>query len=286
MKVYAETPSTLSQAMFRVTNALKRYAPISVDFISSPERADLEIVHVIGNDALDYQSKAKRFVVIHYCLNGGSPVPWHPLWSRAALVWSYFDLRRCMPKDAHFYFAPLGIDPAFVREQPRVPRTIDLVTSGYVTGRERFAEAIEEAAHAVAAIHGTTRHIGPAPVGLTKPLPEGWMSLRGISDEMLAAVYSSSKWVSGLRFREGFEMPVIEGLACGARPIVFDRPDMRRWYEDHAVFVPEIDGNDLIECLIDVLNHPPAPVSLSERQAVLAKFGWKEIVTNLWSQIL
>ena len=50
-------------------------------------------------------------------------------------------------------------------------------------------------------------------------------------DKTLAKYYSQCEFVSGLRRIEGFELPVIEGLLCGARPICFDIPDYRHWFD-------------------------------------------------------
>jgi hypothetical protein len=65
------------------------------------------------------------------------------LWSRAAVTWSYYDLRAVMPQDARFYHAPLGIGDHFREDYVEQPRRYGILTSGYVTGSN--AEAIEEA---------------------------------------------------------------------------------------------------------------------------------------------
>ncbi|HWI70162.1 MAG TPA: hypothetical protein VNS88_17650, partial [Nitrospiraceae bacterium] len=79
---------------------------------------------------------------------------------------------------------------------------------------------------------------------------------------------------------------VLEGLMCGARPIVFDRPDMRQWYEGHAVFIPECSGPDLTQELIEVMSHEPDPVMSIEREIILERFSWKPIVRGFWEQVL
>jgi glycosyltransferase involved in cell wall biosynthesis len=80
-------------------------------------------------------------------------------------------------------------------------------------------------------------------------------------------------------------MPVIEGLACGARPIVFDRPDMTHWYEGHAVFIPECSGPELVEVLTDLLKYNPTPVKETERAEILARFDWSTIVKRFWEYL-
>lgn len=284
MKVYCESYAHLSRAMWRVSEALKRHAPSNVEFVQIKEEADLEVLHVIGPDALDYASPSRYTAVIQYCTNKAEPKMWWPLWERASVVWSYYDLAAFMPRGANFYHSPLGIDPPFLERMGNIgPRSIGVVTSGYVSGNG--AEAIEDAAQAASLAGLTTTHIGPSGVEVSRPFPKGWRSLFAISDAHLAEVYQRARWVSGLRYVEGFELPAIEGLSRGARPIVFDRPDMRQWYEGHAVFVPECSGPPLVDALRWVFSEQPLPVTREERETVVAKFDWGIIAEGFWSAV-
>jgi glycosyltransferase involved in cell wall biosynthesis len=157
------------------------------------------------------------------------------------------------------------------------------MTSGYVSGPG--AEAIEEAVMAAERAGLTSLHLGPKNVAGMTQRPFMWRTTQGIDDERLAALYRRTSWVSGLRHVEGFEMPAIEGLACGARPILFDRPDMRQWYGDLAVYVPECSRDDLIDCLIPILESPPAPVTKEERTRALRRFNWQRIAAGFWSAL-
>jgi len=284
MKAYVDAPRHLSRAMFRVSDALRRHAPSDVEIVERPADADLQVLHVIGQDALDFTSAAPRTAVIQYCLYSADVESWHPLWEKTSLVWSYYDLHGRLPQGANFYHAPLGVDPAFLT-RPLVGTSRQYVmTSGYVAGSR--AEAIEEVAHAADACGLATVHLGPMPVGLTKALPRSWYNVHEISDAALAALYDGARWVSGLRYIEGFELPVVEGLARGARPFVFDRQDMRQWYAGHAEFIPECEGNELVERLKRLFMHPQWPVSLGEIADVRHKFDWETIVGGFWSNIL
>jgi hypothetical protein len=290
MKVYVKASRNLSRAMFRVANALRTFAPKGIEVVSSPEDADLHVLHVIGLEAITYKSPAKHIAVIQYCLGSASPSSdlstWWPLWRRAAAVWTYYDLADRIPADVNFYHAPLGIDEEFLRVsgQPMDQRRNGVLTCGFVTGPG--AEAIEEMACAARAVRINVNHLGPVPVGLKKSLSKSlWRSVYGISDAQLADLYGRTRWVSGLRFVEGFELPVLEGLSCGARPIVFDRPDMRQWYEGHAVFVPECSGEPLIELLTAILSQPAKPVSAEEQSAIRERFRWEHIIKNFWAVV-
>ena len=225
MKVFLQPPPHMSLAMFRVANALEQTLPDGWTPVKREDDADLLLLHVIGPDAINYRTD-KRVAVMQYCLNTtGTPVTWwQPLWQRAAATWSYYDLSPYgCPR---FYHAPLGVADIFTDDFAAVPRVFGALTSGYVTGPG--AEAIEEVTRACADAGFKSVHLGPRPVGgdpTTKYVCTGL-----IPDERLAGLYRATRYVSGLRFVEGFEMCAVEGLVCGARPIMFKRTDAK-WFQ-------------------------------------------------------
>jgi hypothetical protein len=159
-----------------------------------------------------------------------------------------------------------------------------VATSGYVSGG--IAEAIEEVADAALAHNMTVFHLGPKTIEGMAPRSEAtWVAKTGITDFELAEVYQQTKWISGLRHVEGFELGVLEGLACGARPFVFDRPEMRRWFTGFAVFIPECSGAALVEKLVALFAGEPAPVLPAERAAVLRQFSWERVAKGFWSAL-
>lgn len=285
MKVFVDPPAHLSRAMRRVAGALRVYSPRDlVKIVNNRRDADLEVLHVIGLEAIERAKQTTPFAVVQYCVHSTDAdyAQWRPLWDAAKLTWSYYKL------DAHpFYHAPLGVDQE-VFSPSRVTRT-SVMTSGYVSGPG--AEAIEEMATAARLVGLPVTHLGPVPVhshdqSKKMDVGGGWRSVNGINDEQLAQEYSRCLWVSGLRHVEGFELPVIEGLLCGARPIVFDRDDMHQWYKEHAVFVPECSGETLVKTLVSVLSQEPAPVLPSERDEVARKFDWRTIAEGFWSRLI
>lgn len=283
MKVFVEPPAHLSQAMFRVARALRENLPTGVELAPRPEEADVHVLHVIGSDAVSYQSPAKKYAVLQYCVaTAGESSGWSSFWNNATATWSYYDLKDRM-NGACFYHAPLGIDKAFTEDFIALPRDVGVMTSGYVAGPG--AEAIEEVALAAWMLGMSSVHLGPKLVEGMRTQTE-LRSILGVSDAQLAGYYRRCKWVSGLRYVEGFELPALEGLACGARPIVFDRPDMYPWYTGHAVFVPECTGEDLVQVLLDVFDSEPDPVLPDERQWILDRFNWKPIVKGFWERAL
>lgn len=297
MRICVEpVPDGLSRAMYRVSTNLSRYVPDGLELVSDPEAADLQLLHVIGNRVLRFL-KAPRYACLQYCHKAiSSPVGtneplaghdevWTRIWNDASLVWSYYDLTNTVPDSTPFLMTPLGIDEPFTRvELEEYDRPIGVMTSGFVSGPG--AEAIEEVVIAASHTDLDVVHLGPhQPKNMDSFDYENWRAVSGIRDAELATYYANTRWVSGLRHVEGFEFPVIEGLACGARPIVFDRPEMRRWYDGHAVFVKESNGRELTEQLIEVFSNPPEPVTKDEQKAVLDTFDWERIARTFWSSL-
>jgi hypothetical protein len=282
MKVFLRPPAHLSLAMFRVAGALGDTLPRGWVAVPTEDEADIVVLHAIGVDAVNHRLD-KSVVVMQY---GGSDLhptwhfsDWQPLWSRALAVWSYYDLTNMMPPGARFYHAPLGVAEVFTDPFEERVRDIGCLTSGYVHGPG--AEAILEPTSASIAAGFNSMHLGPQPVGIDVPIAVTNL----IPDNTLAHLYRRSRYVSGLRHVEGFELPALEGLCCGARPIMFDRPNDRRWFGDHAVFVPECSGDELYNMLRRIIAEPPAPVSPSERAAVFAKFSWDTLGKNFWQMV-
>lgn len=270
--------------MYRVANALEKYAPDDVTIVDREDEADMLVLHVIGLEAVNYR-RDKQVAVMQYCTGTGdrtkeNMAPWFPLWDRACLVWSYYDLREFIP--TNFYHAPLGIEPLFRQQAAEeVDRKYLVMTSGYVNGMPQ--EAIEEPTLAAQRLGKQAVHLGKIPVGLTQDLD---MNLaHDITDVQLLDLYRKCEWVAGLRYVEGFELGVVEGLAQGARPVVFDRPDNRRWFGPHAFYVPECTGPELTEMLTALFAQASAPVSREERMAVLPQFSWKTLVTEFWHRV-
>lgn len=287
MKVYVDpVPSNLSQAMHRVSRALRLYSPDGVTIVDKTAEADLQVLHTIGIEGMQRASTdVPQFAVIQYCLQsaGGSRLEWENIWRRARTVWSYYPLD--VPDWVRFYHAPLGVNSSIFRLPQSGDRPIGAMSSGYVSGPD--AEAIQEVADAAFLEGLSVTHLGPPNVvGMPRRRERTWVSRTCVADRDLACLYGKTKWVSGLRHTEGFELPVIEGAACGARPVVFDRPDMRQWYSGLAEFVPETNGPDLVANLRHLFSRDPQPVSESDRAALVERFNWQTITEGFWRELL
>ncbi len=283
MKVYvAPEPKGLSQAMYRVYKALARHVVEGIEITHSADLADLQVLHGIGSNAKEYLVRdGIPYVVIQYCYkSAGTLAHLKEIWDDSVMVWSYYDIGdRVAPTP--FYFAPLGVDGCFINRE--LDRDIGVITSGYVDGYG--AEAISAVAQAAHIAGISCVHLGPRQEQFGD-LPGDWSNVNGISDEELAALYSRAQWVSGLRYIEGFELPIIEGLACGARPIAFDRPDMHMWYDGLAEFVKETkDHGKLVTNLASLFRKGPRPVGADEYSTLAHDFSWSTIAKGFWEGV-
>jgi hypothetical protein len=286
MRVHMEVqPPSLGLALHRLQRELRRHAPPTITFVETVHDADLQIVQVIGMGSLAYVQH-ERYVLIQLCFltteqpaSGTREAFWRPLFARAQLVASYYDLPSLVGVDDFpFHRMPLGVDGAVFYDRLGAPRPACVLTTGYETG----GEAIRECRDAAARVNQPMIHVGAG----FEFFGDGCLVVEGISDDRMAELYSQARYVSGLRRGEGFELPVLEGLACGARPICFDTPGYRHWFDRHAVFVPESDSDTLTDALTALLHTPPRPVTVEERDQALGFFCWKRISERFWSRVL
>ena len=288
MKVYAEIEEVLGIGLHRVQYEIQHYSPPGIEFVDSIEEADLQIVPVIGLGSLEF-IKHPNHILLQYCYMTAErqdPEFWLPIFQKAKMVFSYYNLPSYVgSNDFNFLHSPLGVDMEVFQDRKLsiVPRDFIVATSGY----EPFGEAIKECYQAARILKKKVFHLGP---GLDHDRFQPWVGAgfvahSGISDTDLARMYSRSKYVSGLRFGEGFELPVIEGLACGARPICFDLPVYRQWFNDFAVFVPHIRDDDLMYALVEIFN-TDRPVTEEELQICKERFSWEVVMQKFWERVL
>lgn len=307
MKVFLSPHIGLhSRAMIRVERALHRYKPHDIDIVHNPLDADLIVLHVIGFDSIERaQTYNRPYAAIQYCVKSTeytSEIEWKPFWDKAQLVWSYYDLS---PYVERFYYAPLGVDEVFFHigtyspliGQEFRPRKVKLglglkgderpyvVTSGFVSGPR--AEPIFEVWEAAYMCGLDVKHIGPTYVSGIEPSDVSMPHVScyfDIPDERLAMIYSGARWVSGLRYGEGFELPAAEALACGTLPVVFDQPAMRKWYDGLATFILENTGESLTKDLARVFKS--GVECNASRDIIRERFSWETIARGFWERLL
>lgn len=286
MKVFAEADRA-DFAIHRVVNAIKKYAPSAVEFTGIEKTADLVILYAYGHrrhtkyhvDRL--REKGKRSAIIQLSIRS-TPNPntkdWIYIWRKAELVWSYLNLPKLCKEDGNkanfdFYYAPLGVDSKIFKET-KSRRKFIIANTG--TGSRSSNECKNEVISAARTLGKNIFQLGYGP-------RSDVAYSNGMDDKMLANYYSRCEFVSGLRRVEGFELPVIEGLLCGARPICFDRPHYRHWFDKLAEFIPE--DNNVSESIRKLFVKGTKPVSEEEKKYVKTHFNWKTITKGFWKRL-
>lgn len=266
----------MGRGIQRVAKALERYKPDSVKIVNDPSQADLAVIHVVGCGSLP-PNMLKPYAIVQYCYATTERPTidyWLPVWQKARAVWSYYDL----PRAGCFKLLcqPLGVDPdVFHERNNRNGREYAIATHGYVAETEAIHECHRAAARAVA----KSAHLGPN-------LDQGGDTFKDLPEEDVAALWSRSERVAVLRRVEGFELPGVEGLLCGARPVAFDAPHYRRWYGKHAEYVPECGPKALTRLLTDLFQTRPKPVSKKERKQIAEEFSWPKLTKRFWEAVL
>lgn len=291
MNVYLAPPDTPSRALDRVAAAFAKYPHPGITMVSDERAAQLVILQVVGRRDRVYQhagrvlARGQQIAAIQYVLRSSqkpNAIDWIDLWDEAKVVWSYLDLMALSSEDgighpasSWFYHAPLGVEPDVF--QPRqTPRFTTVLTSG----RDWLTESVRECVMATQAVHQTAAHLGRALRGRNVPCHSD------LPDDVLATLYSQCHYVSGLRRIEGFELPAAEGLLCGARPLLFDKPWYRHWYGGWADYIREDDRDIVIEQLIARFVKPVRKVTADEIEAAAAMFHWPTILHGFWERCL
>lgn len=291
MKAYIK-PNFSSRAVDRVVKALTQYAPPEVQMVESEDEADLIVLHINGRrnsfekKASKIMDAGKKYAVVQYAIRSTKNPhtrDWHYIWELAELVWSYYDIPLLLKQDdtlnlIDFYHAPLGVDPEVFKITNRSPENRYLTG---VCGQSYLTESTREVVMATKEAQGRVFFWG-SELHYIKNV----FNLNNISDDILAYYLNQCAYVSGLRRVEGFKLPAIEGLLCGARPIMFDKPHYRQWFDGLAVFIPEGTREDVIQSLVALFKEPYTPVTKDEIDIAKERFNWQNIVAGFWQKLL
>ncbi len=289
MKIYLET-FKLDNAMARISEALIKYLPAGNTITKDPNEADLVVIFAYGHlrkmrwHTNRLITKGKKYAVIQLSVRSTSnpnTADWLPLWEKAQTTWSYYDLYGMCKEDGNdpkfnFYFAPLGVDSEIFKETPSKKT---FIIAGTGTGRGWNKECKNEICYAASKINRPIFHLG------TGEDDKQITYSNGMDDRELAKNYSKCEFVSGLHLTEGFELPVLEGLLCGARPVCFDIPCYKHWFNNIAEFVPS-KRSDVVNNLTKLFERGAKPVSDDEKEFVKRNFDWKTICEGFWKEAI
>ena len=291
MKVFSKIISGNSFCYSKICGNLEKFSPPDIEFVQKAEDADLALLHINGR--FDHFTKfvkdfGKPYVQIQYCLRSTKykrPSKWRKLWENAAMVWSYYPLNDYIQEEGgnwdipNFYHSPLGADPSLFTMGRENDKKYIILSSGWDAGQSNIECANE--------IYQAAQNAGKEVfhLGRVDNAPSNVVVQRGITDEVLASRYRQCSSVAGLRRIEGFEMPLVEGLFCGVRPIAFDSPCYRIWHNKWAEFVPEGSSEEIVEHLTRIFKKGIDPITEAEREEAVRMFNWQTIISGFWERL-
>lgn len=286
MTVVIPDPPRPSHALWRIRFALMQYAPwgeVRCLPASHPEAADADlwVLFVVGQrDSVTREAQRIRATgarvaaiqVVYASSRWHTAEDWADLWAACDVVWSTYRL----PTDK-LYHAPFGVSYDLYPHAAVGPRPWWVMT----TGPGWLQEGVREVQLAAQAANRPAWHLGP-----TLGRRRGQLArVARVGDIELSGLYAATRYVSGLRRIEGFELPCAEGLCNGARPILYDQPHYTDWYGESAVYLPERSRGEVEAAVTEVFHQPPRTVSRTEMVAAQQRFAWGPIVAGFWEWV-
>jgi len=288
MRVYVDDIGFRSFAVLTVINGLKKYSPTDIEIVNKQDDAELVLLHVYGrisrirNRIELLKTQNKKYAIIQYTLRHSlspSTKDWASIWNGATRVWSYLNLKQMAKDDGentefNFYYAPLGVD-----RDVFYPQDNDHYYQILTTGANYMTEGVRECVLASNDVGKRSVHFG------LKINHNNVDSFVGVDYPTFAKALNRCDYTAGLRRGEGFELQAAEGLVCGIRPILFDSPHYREWYDGLGIFIPELGREDVIENLRKIFKGELKSVTESEINDAQSRFDWSKLVTEFWSDL-
>jgi glycosyltransferase involved in cell wall biosynthesis len=116
-------------------------------------------------------------------------------------------------------------------------------------------------------------------------LTDAVVCLAGVERATLAHLYRNASLVLMPSEAEGFGLPVLEALACGAAVLASDLPVFREVARDAAFYAPVGNVEAWTEIGLELLRNPVRAGSVSARVAQAAQFSWQrhaEIIADAY----
>lgn len=102
-----------------------------------------------------------------------------------------------------------------------------------------------------------------------------------VEDKKVAELYRGSVAFITPSFSEGFGLPGLEALACGALVFASDIPVFHEVYGNAATYINPYDSATAIRAITTVLNHKELPIQLREvAQRIVKNYSWQEMAAK------
>ena len=276
MRVFEHKDHNLGKAFDRISKAFHQYSPEWIEWVSDPTISEMEILHAVGGGEVipieNCISAGLKTIIIQHTYFTSGYYDWPKLWEEANLTVSFHDLTKYTDKKFNFLHCPWGADKNTFYTTTSI-RNRKVFTTGHVAS----TECIDKLYAACVLSNKDMYHTGE-----DFKFGSRYHFLPYIEDNELRQILNESQYISCLRDVEGFEMMGIEGLFCGATPII-PNIDTYDWYSKYSKVI-DMKGN-IVDQLVSILNEDPKEITLPELEEIRNTFDWKTIVTNIFTKI-
>jgi glycosyltransferase involved in cell wall biosynthesis len=98
--------------------------------------------------------------------------------------------------------------------------------------------------------------------------------LHALSDNDLQVIYSGASGFVFPALAEGFGIPTLEAMACGAPVLLSDIPVFREVAADAALYFPPYDEEALADCMLQVLEDPVRNKHIAKGHLQAKHYSW------------
>ena len=294
LKVYFPHDKRISIAMERVRQGLIKHRPANAEFVDKPSADTVHVINWIGQNPKEHTARdeltmavptlpksPKYILILHGAGNPHYPQfdkEWHSLLKNAMLIITFY--KGYADGIGNVYETSWGYDPAIFHNL-KGRRFRKILCTGYIAAME----SIDSILDACKKLGVKALHVG-GPLGAEYHTSKVFIHFWNISDEHMCKLYNECEYVSGMRkggLFGGFELPNIEGYACGCQPICHTNPISVKYFKDFAIYIPELPRKELADRLVEILKEP---AHIEPKQEILERFKWENIAPKIWQQIM
>jgi len=289
VRFYFPYDRKISRAMERIRKAFIQYAPQGTEFVNEPAADTIHCIHYIGQNPREDTCKifgsimdtptlpkTARYIIFQHFFNFFYPqyeADYRKLVENALLIITH--THEFVNYPCQLIEVPWGYEPETFYVT-NTPKRFTILTTGYVAS----SEAIDAVFKACYSTMTSMVHVG----GKLDPcwVTPTFTRFENQTDDQLRELYNQARFVSGMRREPSYEMPIIEGYACGAQPICFKHAATERYFKDFAIFVPNKDVETLTQELMEIFRRP---IEVQPKTEILERFYWRNIMDKVWSKV-
>jgi len=275
--------------MERIRQAFIKYAPSEMQFVNTLDADTVQCLHYIGQNPREDTCKmwgsifetptlpkTSRYILFLYINNFFYPQLEqdfkHLLEKALAVITTTPEI---IQHKCNIIETPWGYEPSAFYMM-NLPKKWTIITHGHIAE----SEAVNAIFNACYKSQTSMVHVGGRMEMQWREPTFTW--IQSNSDEQLRTLYNQCRYVNALRREPCFELPAIEGYACGCQPICFDHTGPQKYFRDFAIYVPTLPCDELAPHLIE---HFKKPIEIKPNPEILKRFYWETIMTNVWKKI-